>query len=135
MVDISIKTVLEELMCIAELRYIKPDGKEHKRRYNCVRLEADSVHRAELKALIVGLREIRCPARVTAYLKTSHSIAAINQDWARNWKKNGWKNQKGKLVRDWELWKEIYDIADAKGIILSGGGYYDNMGNADKEIP
>lgn len=131
MVNISLITTLTETECLAELRYIKPNGEEHKRQYRCERLEADSTHRAELKALIMGLKEIRCPARVIAYLKTSHSIAAINQDWIRGWEKNGWKNQKGNLVRDWELWKEIYDVVDSKGLTLTGGGYSDNMGDAD----
>lgn len=128
MVNISLITTITESECCAELRYIKPDGQEHRRQYHCERLEADSSHRAELKALITGLKEIRCPARITAYLKTSHSIAAINQDWIRGWKKNDWKNQKGNLVRDWELWKEIYEIVDSKNLTLVGGGYNDNMG-------
>lgn len=131
MVNISLITELTDKECIAQLRYIKPDGKVHMRTYKCERYEADSVHRAELKAIIIGLKEIRCPARVIAYIRTAHSVAAINQNWPRGWMKNDWKNKKGHLVRDWELWKEIYEITETKQIILTGGGQNDHMGDED----
>lgn len=134
MINISLLTGLTETECIAELRYIKPNGEEHKRRYTCERYSADSSHRAELKALATGLKEIRCPARVTAYLKTPHSIAAINQSWFQSWKQNDWKNTKGNLVRDWEVWKEIYEIIEAKEITLTGGMHNDILGDADKKV-
>lgn len=121
MVNISLITELTDKECIAQLRYIKPDGKVHMRTYNCERYEADSVHRAELKAIIIGLKEIRCSARVTIYLKTAHSVAAINQDWPKGWQKNEWKNQKGHLVRDWELWKEVQELTEKKQITLTAG--------------
>ena len=70
MINISLITSLTESECIADLRYIKPNGEEHKRSYTCERHPVDSTHRAELKALATGLKELRCPARVTAYLKT-----------------------------------------------------------------
>lgn len=123
MINISLITSMTESECIADLRYIKPNGEEHKRRYTCERYPADSMHRAELKALAAGLKEIKCPSRVIAYMRTPHSIAAINQDWIRGWKQNDWKNTKGNLVRDWEIWKEIYDIVKAKEITLAGGMY------------
>ncbi|MDY4968766.1 MAG: RNase H family protein [Lachnospiraceae bacterium] len=134
MINISLITSLNESECIADLRYIKPNGEEHKRLYRCERYSADSTHRAELKALATGLKELRCPARVTAYLKTPHSIAAINQDWIRGWKNNDWKNAKGNLVRDWEIWKEIYEIVEEKEITLTGGMCSDILGDTDKEI-
>lgn len=120
MIEIKLAVRLTKTECIAELSCKKRDGTDHKREYSCPRYEADSIHRAELKAVAAGLREIRYAARVVIYLKTSHSVAAINQDWIKSWRENGWKNKKGTLVRDWEIWREIMDIANQKELLLEG---------------
>lgn len=121
MINISLTTSLTASKCIAELRYIKPTGEEHMRSYTCERYAADSAQRAELKALAAGLKEIRCPAEVMISLRSSHLAAAIRNDWPKLWQRNEWKNQKGNLVRNWELWKEIMDLAEKKKLILMGG--------------
>ncbi len=120
MIEIKLAVYLTKTECIAELSCKKRDGTNHKRKYSCPRYDADSVHRAELKAVAVGLREIRCAAKVVIYLKTLHSAAAINQGWVKFWSGNGWKNKKGALVRDWEIWKEIMDVANQKELLLEG---------------
>lgn len=121
MIDINLATELTEQECVAELSCILAQGKEHRKRYTCKRLTADSSQRAELKALITGLKAIQKPSRVTIWLHASHLTAAIRNDWLVLWRKNGWKNQKGKLVRDWELWKEVMEIVEQKQLILVGG--------------
>lgn len=123
--NVSMIIHVDRTECIAELRCLKPNGEEHKRYYACERFPADSVHRAELKAILAGLRAIKCPARVMIYIGTAHSVAAINQGWFRNWKENDWKNAKGNLVRDWEIWKYICEIAEAKGITMAAGAIHD----------
>ena len=120
MININLTTNLTESECIAQLRYIKPTGEEHRRTYTCERYAADSSQRAELKALAAGLREIRCPAKVMIHMESNHLMAAIRNDWPKIWKQNGWKNQKGNLVRDWELWKEVIDISEKKQLVLTG---------------
>lgn len=124
--DIHLTTELTQTECIAELSCILQydlmhHGLDHRKKYSCERLPADSIQRAELKALAAGLKEIRCPAKVIVHLSSNHLTAAIRNDWINMWKRNGWKNQKGHLVRDWELWKEIVDIAEKKQLVLAGG--------------
>lgn len=121
MTEIYLKTELTQTDCIAELSCILNTQQEHRKKYSCKRMASDSAQRAELKAIITGLREIRCPAKVFVYLWSNHLAAATRNDWPANWKKNGWKNQKGHLVRDWELWKEIVDIVEKKQLVLVGG--------------
>lgn len=135
MIDIHLTTELTQTECIAELScFLQYHSLDHRKKYSCERLSVDSVQRAELKALAAGLREIRCPARVIVHLSSKHLTAAIQNDWIKMWKRNGWKNQKGHLVRDWELWKEIYDTVGSKNLTLTGGGCDDNMGDANQKI-
>lgn len=125
MVEIKMTTNLEKDKCIATLSCALQNGFTHEKSYYCERMAADSDQRAELKAVAVGLNEIKCPAKVKIYLSSKHTIAAINQDWPTGWKRNDWKTAKGKLARDWEIWKKILEIAEQKELILSAGGKHE----------
>lgn len=105
----------------AQLSFKKKDGSYYCRSYSREHLKADSSQRQELKAVAAGLSAINCPAHVICNVHQSHVKAAINQGWWKLWKNCGWKNQKGRLVRDWELWREIAELAEKKSLIISGG--------------
>ena len=123
MVTIELTTYAnEEGGMAAQLVLRMPDVTDYCRDYKREYLKADSSQRQELKAMAAGLLAINRPARVICNLQSSHIRAAVNQEWRKIWRENGWKNQKGRLVRDWELWREIAGIVEEKGLLLMTGG-------------
>lgn len=44
--------------------------------------------------------------------------AAFEQNWPKQWQRNGWKNKKGKDVADSILWSEILQELETSGHLL-----------------
>lgn len=105
----------------AQLAFRRKDGSDYCKSYHKEHLKADSAQRQELKAVLAALSAINRPAHVICNVHHPHIKAAINQEWWKLWKRCGWKNKKGRLVRDWELWRELSEIVEEKNLILSGG--------------
>ena len=119
--DITLKTDVQTdgNNSAATLIFVKPDGSEHKKVYVCRKEPADSTTRAELKAIITGLKEIRCPCTVHLKLMIMNTVGAINQEWPTMWEGRRWCNRNGKLVKDWELWREILELKRTKKLNLT----------------
>ena len=41
------------------------------------------------------------------YTENSYIASVINQCWSERWARNGWKNSRGKEIKDADLWKKI----------------------------
>ena len=50
--------------------------------------------RMELKAAIEALSRLKYPCRVKLYSDSAYLVNAFNQNWFRNWEKNGWVTAK-----------------------------------------
>lgn len=69
-------------------------------------------NRMELEALIAGLKMLPLESNHTLYSDSNLCVQTAN-NWAKNWKKRGWK-RKGGEIANLELVKELYDLYEAR---------------------
>lgn len=75
--------------------------------------DADTTNnRMELIAVISALKALKMPCRVKIYTDSQYVSRAINEGWARNWQKNGWKKADKKPALNAELWQELLTELD-----------------------
>ena len=62
--------------------------------------------RMELTAAIVALKTLKEKNKksITIFTDSKYVIDGITS-WVKNWQKNGWKNSKGKIVENLDLWQ------------------------------
>jgi len=65
---------------------------------------------AELTAVIVGLKTLRYPCHVVVTTDSKYVSDAFNQGWIYRWLQNGWKADKGKPVKNRELWEKLLEL-------------------------
>lgn len=63
-------------------------------------------NRMELTAVIMGLRALKEPCRVTLYTDSKYVADAISKGWAAGWKRNGWKKADKKPALNSDLWEQ-----------------------------
>ena len=68
--------------------------------------------RMELTAAIVALKTLKekNEKSITIFTDSKYDINGITS-WVKNWQKNGWKNSKGKIVENLDLWQELYNLS------------------------
>jgi ribonuclease HI len=69
---------------------------------------------AETEILLLGLRRIVKPSQLTIYTDQRFVATALER-WLPLWKKNDWKNAKGKTVDNVDKWLEIEYLLQAQG--------------------
>ena len=75
--------------------------------------EADTTNnRMELMAAIAALEALERPSRLTVVTDSAYVKGGITQ-WIAGWKRNGWRTQARKPVKNEELWKRL-DAAAAR---------------------
>jgi len=74
-------------------------------------------NRMEITAVIEGLRQLRFRCVVNVYSDSTYVINAFNQNWLRNWKKNGWLNSARVPVSNRDLWEEL-DELQARHVVI-----------------
>jgi len=73
---------------------------------------ATTNNRMELTAAIEALRKLTRPCRVRIYSDSAYLVSAFNQNWIRNWQRNGWKNAANDPVSNMDLWQELLRLAE-----------------------
>ena len=69
--------------------------------------EADTTNnRMELMAAISALEALERPSRLTVVTDSAYVKGGITQ-WIGGWKRNGWRTQARKPVKNEELWKRL----------------------------
>ena len=61
----------------------------------------------ELMAAFCALKTLKQPCNVHLYTDSQYLRLGITQ-WVKTWVKNGWRTREGKLVKNRELWEDIY---------------------------
>lgn len=117
--EVEFRTELSDGMYGITLTATAKDGTTHGRKYFGEKDAADSMTRAELKAILLGLTKIIRPCRIKMYIHSPQTEAAVNQEWYKTWKANDWKNKKGKLVMNVDLWMRICEEIEDRHIGLS----------------
>lgn len=67
--------------------------------------------RMELRAAIEALERLKYPCKVKFYSDSAYLINAFNQNWIRNWERNGWLNSQKKPVENQDLWQRLIGLS------------------------
>ena len=69
-------------------------------------------NRMELSAVIVALKALKEPCKVTLTTDSKYVCDAINKGWLNSWQKNSWKKADKKPVLNIDLWQELLPLLD-----------------------
>jgi ribonuclease HI len=72
----------------------------------------------ELLAAIHALISLRAPSEITI-LTDSRYVADGWNDWLPGWMANGWRNARGKPVRNAELWQALIEAAEPHTVTIA----------------
>lgn len=67
---------------------------------------ATTNNRMELRAAIEGLRALKEPCAVTLFTDSEYLRKGITL-WIHGWRRNGWRTQERKPVKNADLWKDL----------------------------
>ena len=68
-------------------------------------------NRAELTAVIEGLRALERPCGLTVASDSEYVVAAFTDGWLDRWRANGWRNRDGAPVANRDLWVTLHVAA------------------------
>ncbi len=84
----------------------------------------------ELTAVIEALRLVKYPCKIKIYSDSAYVVNAFSQGWIYNWIKKGWRTADGSLVKNKELWEELYSFTKTHEIeFIKVKGHSDNEFN------
>lgn len=69
-------------------------------------------NRMELRAVIAGLAALKDKCRVKIYSDSKYIVDAVQQGWARRWKKNNWYRNKKERALNPDLWQQLLELID-----------------------
>ena len=78
-------------------------------REGVIRLEDATENQAVLTAVAEAVERLTKTCSVRVFTGSGHVYGAVKNRWYIRWKKNGWKNAKGKPLANAELWKRMTD--------------------------
>ena len=73
---------------------------------------ATTNNRMELTAVIEGLSALKEPCEVEVVSDSKYVVDAIEKNWARSWKTNGWKKADKKPALNADLWEKLLVLLD-----------------------
>lgn len=73
--------------------------------------EETTNNRMELHAAVKALEILKYPCHVKLHSDSAYLINAFNQNWIKNWQRNGWKNSKKEPVLNQDLWMELIELS------------------------
>lgn len=60
-----------------------------------------------LKLLGVALRRMQKRSVIRIFTRNEHVLNTIKNEWNIGWRDNEWKNAKGQLIKNMELWQQV----------------------------
>ena len=99
--------------------YEDTTGREHKI-YTQASVKQESRDRLQLATLVKGLELLKTRCSVGIYVDNELLKNAINRKWCWNWQQNGWKNAKGKKVKNADIWEQLVPLLDEHMVIAMG---------------
>lgn len=70
---------------------------------------------AELTAAIEGLSRVPEKAKVTLVSDSQYVLKGLTE-WRSGWERRGWRSSKDEPVKNMELWKRLFKLADARKV-------------------
>ena len=87
-------------------------------------------NRMELTAAIMALSALKKPCHVELFSDSAYLVNAFNNDWIKNWQKNGWRNSQKKPVENKDLWEKLVMLtANHEVAFVKVKGHADNEWN------
>ena len=87
-------------------------------------------NRMELLACIVALQSLTHPGAVDLYSDSQYVINGITKNWARGWRRRGWKKSDGAPALNPDLWERLLNLCDARDVrFIWVRGHAGNPGN------
>jgi ribonuclease HI len=81
----------------------------------------------ELSAVIDALGMLKESCSVELFSDSAYVINAINQNWLKNWQKNGWKTASKEPVKNKELWEKLIKLIEMHEVkFIKVKGHSDN---------
>lgn len=62
-----------------------------------------------LQAAIDALKILQRPCLLEIRTSSDYLVGPVRNGWLREWEKNGWKNARGKEVKNQEQWKALLE--------------------------
>ncbi len=67
-------------------------------------------NRMEILAAIEGLKALKQRSKVLLYSDSQYLVNAMQQDWAKRWRANGWMRGKGQPAINPDLWEQLLTL-------------------------
>lgn len=67
-------------------------------------------NRMELMAVIVGLKALNRPCKVTLYSDSQYVVNMVKLGWMEKWKRNGWMRNKSDPAKNVDLLKQLDEL-------------------------
>lgn len=89
---------------------------------------------AEITAAIEGLSRVPAGAEVELVSDSQYTLKGLTE-WRAGWERRGFRNSKNEIVANLELWKKLYEVADARKVKVRwvrghGGDRYNEEADA-----
>lgn len=88
----------------ARLAFEDAKGELHER--EIIKDRKSSINSNYIQALIDAVQILQRPCMLDIYTSSEYIIEPFKQGWIANWERNGWKNAKGKEVRNAGQWRQ-----------------------------
>ncbi len=75
-------------------------------------------NRMELMAAIAGLAALKQPCVVALFSDSEYVVKGISKGWARGWRSKAWRRSGGKIVPNWELWRQLLELCEQHQVRL-----------------
>ena len=72
---------------------------------------------AEITAAIEGLSRVPAGAAVELVSDSQYALKGLTE-WRAGWERRGFRNSKNEVVANLELWKKLYQVADARKVTV-----------------
>lgn len=69
-------------------------------------------NRMEMLAVIVALKALNDPSRVTLHTDSKYVVDSITKRWVYGWKQRGWKKSDGQRPENVDLWQELLPLLE-----------------------
>lgn len=93
------------------IEYIKKNGDPETRQGITERKDATE-NALALEALAAALKRITKSCSIRVNTQCDHILNTMGNHWLPQWRKNDWRNAKGKPIKNMELWQQLSDLMD-----------------------
>jgi ribonuclease HI len=82
-------------------------------RQGFIHLENGTETQGNLMAMINAICTLKKPCQLLVFTRCEHIFYAVKNQWDKHWIINHWKNAKGEMVKNHELWQLFTDKVES----------------------